>query len=414
MLKFLPLIFAILLSVFNVQFQNEKPLQKLNIEPNIIENVPPENIVVAEADTGRKNTLRFTWDIVQHAVKYKIFYGNEEIITFTNGIEIPVNGTDEIFKIVALDFDGKMIQDRLPITSTELNPKSPRTITEFDKMNYPPIYPVYSWIASRDAAYYQIQLLRDGQVVREHFTKVFAPDENLDFYEEDPVIDDGEYFWRVRGFSNEDVAVTNWSEKNPGNSFRVTKPARFCALGDSITHGGAVSVTPSHANYSWEFYCTTPVKNLGHSGDTTEQILYRFEEDVLPFNPEVLFIFAGVNDFRTGISGSYSVENLEDIKAKCLAYGIKPVFITPLPVNIPLIIKANFIKVPPTDWRNELNYICDWVRRQENFIDIAKQLTDDTDSLRADLTTDGLHPDAPGKKIIGEAVQNWIDNYLGK
>ncbi len=33
-------------------------------------------------------------------------------------------------------------------------------------------------------------------------------------------------------------------------------------------------------------------------------------------------------------------------------------------------------------------------------------------NLRADLSTDGLHPDVEGKEFIGKAVGDWLNNYL--
>ena len=35
---------------------------------------------------------------------------------------------------------------------------------------------------------------------------------------------------------------------------------------------------------------------------------------------------------------------------------------------------------------------------------------DDAGELRAELTSDGLHPDEEGKEIIGRAVEEWLKN----
>ena len=117
---------------------------------------------------------------------------------------------------------------------------------------------------------------------------------------------------------------------------------------------------------------------------------------------------AGVNDFRNGYIGSYSTQNLNLMLERCEDYGITPVFITPPPVNPELIFKVKTVEVPPNDWREQRQYICDWIRKQKYFIDISNELSDDEGNLRAYLTTDGLHPNAEGKKIIGRAVEDWI------
>lgn len=417
MLKFLPIILAIILSLSNIQFQKENPFQ-VSSATNETENTNPatENFSsVTESNSNKNfntmNTIRLTWKPVPYAVRYRVTYGNNSVITPTIGVEVVVKGTDEVFQITALDFDRQVAAEDLPIVSTEINPKAPRTTSEFDKMSYPPLYVVYSWIPSKNADHYEIRLCKDGQVVR-NFVTDFKSDEEIsfDFYDDDPVIEDGNYYWQVRACSA-DGTITDWSEITPGNSFTVSKPAQFCALGDSITHGGAVTVPPSQTFCNWQTYCTFPVKNLGHSGDTTEQILDRFDNDVLPFNPEFLFIMAGVNDFRLGVVSKYSIKNLEMIRDKCIENGITPVFITPTPLNPALIFKTKFVEVPPNDWRFQRNEICEWVRQQEYFIDISEEMTDDEGNLKAYLTTDGLHPDSEGKQIIGKAVEKWILDY---
>ena len=52
-----------------------------------------------------------------------------------------------------------------------------------------------------------------------------------------------------------------------------TNGEAVCFFGDSITHGGGVmSVPPSYPLYNWETYSSVPIKNLGVSGNTTQDI----------------------------------------------------------------------------------------------------------------------------------------------
>ncbi len=442
MMKFLPVLIAILLSLANFQiFDSNK--NQLSSEP--IENKNPRNHltqdsanrqevtakVLSVSEASSKNIdepeeepfaldsddniriIRLTWDVVPRAVKYKVSFEGQDAVSYTTGIEIQVRSNKPEFKITALDFNNKTVKHNVKITETEDNPFSPRTTTEFDKMSSPPVYLVYSWIPAWQADHYEIQLFKDGELYRNYLTDFHPKDDNFDFYDKIPVLEEGEYYWRVRGMDEFDEALTNWSEKNPGNSFTVTTPERFCALGDSITHGGgSISVPPSTVVYNWESYCDFPIKNLGKSGDTTYKLLDRFDEDVLPFSPEVLFIMAGVNDFRSNILGWDSVMNLSELRDKCKSYGITPVFITPTPLNPDLIRKVKFIENPPYDWKEQRAYICDWMKKQEHCIDISEALSDGNGYLKAELAVDGLHPDAEGKKIIGQAVENWLNNYL--
>ena len=386
------------------------PINTVQTFEDVTENPVKENAAfVPRTD----NILRLYWNITPNAVKYEILIDGATLYAYTNGIEIPVSNLSAKFQVNALSLEGIVLENKIPIREIDTNPTSPRTTTEFDKMAYPPIYPVYSWIPVNGANHYAIELIKDDKIIRRYFTDSNPSDDNFDLYDKTPVLDEGEYFWRVRAFNDDNQPLTDWSEKDDSNSFEVKHQIRFCALGDSITHGGgSISVPPSTAIYNWETYCAIPVKNLGRSGDTTAELLARFDNDVLPFRPEVLFIMAGVNDYRASIFGWESVENLSLLKEKCEQSGIKPVFLTPTPLNPAQIQRVNFIEQPPADWQEHQKFICDWIRSQENFIDVNEQLTDADGNLIDSLSIDGLHPDADGKKIIGEAVAAWLDKYL--
>lgn len=450
MIKVLPILMAIFLSVVHFQvYDGGEPVEKVisenkNPRNHLTQDIEHRNEVTAKIMTvgeasskdamnlavssdviGDDNfvpernpditIMRLTWELVPFAVKYKVISQSGEFISYTSGIEIEIApGTaEQKFQVIALDYDGNSISDNVKIVSHEVNPAAPLTTTEFNKMDYAPEYLVYSWIPAKDADHYEIQLIHNGNIAREFVTEYHPQDDNFDFYDHDPILEDGEYFWRVRGLTADDKPITAWSGKNEGNSFSIKRPVRFCAIGDSITHGGgSISVPPSNVLYNWQTYCKIPVKNLGKSGDTTEDILDRFERDVLPFQPEVLFIMAGVNDYRSSILGWTSVMNLKAIKEKCLQYKIKPVFITPTPINAKLMHKIKFVEDPPSDWKTHMKYICDWMRKQENCIDIAEQFMDGEENLRLELSTDGLHPDVEGKEIIGGAVGDWLNKYL--
>ena len=441
MLKVVPIVLAIALCFSNLGFINlggrvtendsvkvadaraphNHLTQDKNVQTAVIGEVyefedatdAPAQDTAEEVIQREENILRLYWDIVPNAVKYEILIDGTTLYAYTNGIEIPVNNLNEKFQVNALSLEGTTLQNKLPIVLLDTNPTSPLTTTEFDKMSYPPLYPVYSWIPTNGADYYEIELIKDNKIIRRYFTKSQQQDDDFDLYDKVPVLDEGEYFWRVRALNRDNKPLTQWSTKNAANSFEVKHQVRFCALGDSITHGGgSISVPPSTVMYNWETYCAIPVKNLGRSGDTTAEILARFDNDVLPFRPEVLFIMAGVNDYRANILGSESVENLAAIRDKCEKNGIKPVFLTPTPINPAQIQKVNFVDPPPEDWQEHQKFICDWIRDQEFFIDLNEKLTDDEGNLINSLSVDGLHPDADGKQIIGEAVAAWLDKYL--
>lgn len=216
----------------------------------------------------------------------------------------------------------------------------------------------------------------------------------------------GDYCWRVRSVSEDGTPLSDWSEKVP---FSVKSHVKVAALGDSITHGGgAFSVSPGYTLYDWETYSAVPVKNLGLSGDTTEQMLNRFERDVLPFHPRILVIMGGVNDFRDRTLAWTTVQNLRGIRDKCETYGIIPVFATATPVNPHVIALRGMGEVPLVDWVDRQRYVNEWVMAQKYSVDVSSMLADADGNLKLGYTTDGIHPDYIAKKYIGETISEYL------
>ena len=147
---------------------------------------------------------------------------------------------------------------------------------------------------------------------------------------------------------------------------------------------------------------------LVERGDTTEAMLERFDTDVLPFHPQVLVIMGGVNDFRAGTLGWDTVGHLAAIRDKCKENGIIPVFSTVTPINPGLIALRGMIEMPPGDWQVHREYINNWVMQQPYHVDAAGALADESGNLRAESTTDGLHPDEAGKRRIGETIGRYL------
>ena len=431
MIKKMPILltfFLFLLSAVAALAENTPPLRSPETtvktpaihlsESNVNEQEPkrPSDVVMEEQSEKQAANkisgpliMRLSWKLIPGAVKYKVSFDDQEFITYINAIEIQVNDVSKIFKVTAMALDGSVIKDDLDIIEIETNPTAPKTTTEFDKMEFSPLYPVYSWVPVYNADYYLIELLKDGNVVRSYQTNYKGKDDIYDFYDTVPMNEGGNYYWRVRAMSKSGVPMSEWSKETEATTLKVTAPTRIAALGDSITHGGgAVSVPPSMIVYNWETYCSYPIKNLGRSGDTSDEIVDRFESDVLPFLPNILIIMAGVNDYRDGIFGWHTVTNYKLLNEKCKANNIIPVFVTPTPINPHLIKMTKFIEQPPSDWQAHYRFVCAWIRTQENYIDVSGEFEDSEGNLRADLTTDGLHPDDEGKKIIGHAVNEWL------
>ena len=386
-----------------------------------------ENQAVPAAAVNIHN-VRLDWAEQPGAVQYQVVILRSEqddasniVLTkdriFTNGADVNLSrfGREAggfYWKVCALDYNGRALghfSKPKPIyESSELNPKVPKPTTQFDRMDYTPLYPVYSWIPLDGITHHEVAVYRVLPAGESLVHSLRAG--QYDIYEDGGFTTPGKYCWRVRSTDAYGNPLSGWSEKT---YFEVKNPAPVAALGDSITHGGGVmSVPPGYVLYNWETYSAVPVKNLGFSGNTTAEMLDRFERDVLPSQPRILVVMGGVNDFRSDVLGWQTVQNLMAIREKCDAYGIIPVFLTATPINPALMTSRAHIEAPPSDWLVHQQYINDWVMRQKYCVDVSTMLADSAGWLRPAYTTDGLHPDYFGKKYIGERVGQYLQAHF--
>ena len=358
--------------------------------------------------------VRYEVRILVHTAEGRMVEQQKLSRVYTTGVHIPLTGLlpqdDLYWTVQPLGYDGTPIaaaSEPQPVREALADPPAPVLTAEYDKMAYAPLYPVYSWIPLSGQTHHEVEVYRRAADGRDVFLHTLQAGEQ-DVYDDAPFTVPGHYVYRVRGVTTAGTPISDWSA---GGTFDVVPHTPIAAIGDSITHGGgAITLPPSYTLYDWETYCTVPVKNLGHSGDTTADMLARFDRDVLPFAPRVLIIIGGVKDYLSGVYGAQTVRNLAALGEKCRAHGITPIFLTVTPIRPAWMTKRMTIMTPPSDWMDHRDYINDWVRQQEFSVDVSSTLADANGELEAAYTTDGLHPDYMGKKHIGQT----IDSYLRK
>jgi hypothetical protein len=283
-----------------------------------------------------------------------------------------------------------------------------------------PIYPVYQWIPLNGVTHYEVELLTEPPT-QKHGTKpdpkrVWAQTISATnaIYDEYARPYAGKYYWRVRGLDTQGNTVGTWSDLA---SFTVDAPPEnrlyAAALGDSITHGGgAISSSPAFLEYSYTTYLPFACLNLGRSGDTAHTTLERFEQDVLPLHPANLLILTGSNSLRaTGIMAQDIIDDLNELQKKCLAHDIRPIFLTLLPLN-PERISLAFHSETDLSWRWKMTAVNMWIRSQDFCIDIEPYFYDaQKQILDPRLSTDGLHPDIDGKRMMAEIINQHRDVF---
>ncbi len=154
--------------------------------------------------------------------------------------------------------------------------------------------------------------------------------------------------------------------------------------------------------------------NRGIGGQTTPQMLVRFREDVIDLKPAVVVVLAGTND----IAGNTGDETLEQIEGDYTTMaelakvnGIRLIFSSLTPINDYNQRAMWFFLQRSTEKILTLNA---WLKKYcaDNglvYLDYFSPMVDARGMLKADLTQDGLHPNAAGFAVMAPLAQAAIE-----
>lgn len=194
--------------------------------------------------------------------------------------------------------------------------------------------------------------------------------------------------------------------------------ARFRAANDSI---GAPksgerrvvfmgnSITEAWAPLFAELFPGKPYVGRGISGQTTPQMLVRFRQDVVALRPAAVVILGGTNDIagNTGPSTTSMIaDNLRSMTEIARANGIRVVLASVLPVYEYPWKRG----LTPADTIVRLNR---WMKAYADsvnatYLDFHTAMSDERQGLRADLTRDGVHPNAAGYRVMAPLAESAI------
>jgi acyl-CoA thioesterase-1 len=178
---------------------------------------------------------------------------------------------------------------------------------------------------------------------------------------------------------------------------------RVVFYGDSITDAWNIA----------DSFPGKPYVNRGISGQTTPQMLVRFQQDVVHLHPAVVVILAGTNDIagNTGPSTPEMIEdNFKSMTAIAKANGIKVVLASILPAfDYPW--KPGMHPAQPI---RDLNaWLKDFSQRDGDvYLDYYSALTDEEGGMKPGLSKDGVHPTAKGYSIMAPLAEKAIAEAL--
>ena len=182
------------------------------------------------------------------------------------------------------------------------------------------------------------------------------------------------------------IANINIDSTNPHKN-------RVVFMGNSIIESWGVLMP--------EFFNNSNYINRGISGQTTPQMLIRFQQDVVNLNPKVVVILAGTNDIAGNTGKSTLKMILDNIFAMCqiasennikvVMSSVLPVLDYPWKMGLEPSQKIIALNIIIKEYAIDNGYI---------YLDYFSVLVDEHNGLPKKYSSDGVHPNFEGYKIM--------------
>ncbi len=202
----------------------------------------------------------------------------------------------------------------------------------------------------------------------------------------------------------QDITTTTNLEKY--KDAPVPDPLKVVFIGNSITQGW-VDNRP-------EFFTSNNYAGRGISGQTSPQLLLRFQQDVIALAPQAVVINIGTNDIamNTGeYSPQFTFDCIKSMTELADYHGIK-------------VILSSILPVYQYGWRPEVKDVpekIDALNAQIKafadtkgfaYIDYNTPMKDERGGLKSQYTEDGVHPTKDGFECMEIIAQKVIDKVI--
>jgi len=207
-------------------------------------------------------------------------------------------------------------------------------------------------------------------------------------------------------------AVTPIEKSRHTDFMRQISAARgdfdFVLIGDSIT-----DFWPTRGQDSYARFAPWKPLDLGVSGETTEEVLWRLLNGELDnIHPKVVMIMIGTNNIghyrdekaewvAAGIAKIIETVRAKQPQARILLLAIFPREFSPNGAQRQKTLQVNAMLPPLADGKNVY------------FVDIGPKFLDPQGNLPKEIMPDGLHPNDQGYRIWIEAVKPKLEELMG-
>lgn len=173
------------------------------------------------------------------------------------------------------------------------------------------------------------------------------------------------------------------------------------------------SITDAWAKKPEQFFPGKPYVGRGISGQTTPQMLVRFQQDVVHLKPAVVVILAGTNDIagNTGPSTpEMIVDNFESMVEIAKANNIKVVISSILPADH----YSWRPEVQPAEQIRKMNERLKALSQHDGlvYLDYYSAMANAKGGLDPDLAKDGVHPTPKGYAMMSPLAEKAIAEAL--
>ncbi len=152
----------------------------------------------------------------------------------------------------------------------------------------------------------------------------------------------------------------------------------------------------------------------GISGQISPQLLIRFRQDVINLKPKAVIILAGSNDLagnKGHVSNETVMNNIKSMAELARKNRIK-------------VILCKYLPIYEYPWNKNLKGVADQIISLNNeivsyakanrfvILDYWTPLVDERNGQKAAYTTDGVHPNLAGYKVMEQVTEEAIDKAL--
>jgi lysophospholipase L1-like esterase len=173
------------------------------------------------------------------------------------------------------------------------------------------------------------------------------------------------------------------------------------------------SITDNWGHHVGTFFPGKPYVNRGISGQTTPQMLVRFQQDVVHLKPSAVVILAGTNDIagNTGPSTPQMIEdNFRSMTDIAKQNGIKVILASITPAY-------SYPWKPGVDPVATIRQVNEWLKTYCShehlvYLDYYSAMVDDKGAMKPGLSKDGVHPTIEGYAVMAPLAEGAIHQAL--